>query len=44
VKQDTDFGSLLGFPNVVNVAYDGGGGGNHMPEELEKVKDALAPE
>ena len=34
-----DFGSLPGVPKTVNVAYDGGGGCNHMPEELEVVKD-----
>ena len=32
------FGSLPGVPKLINVAYDGGGGCNHMPEELEKVK------
>jgi hypothetical protein len=34
-----DFGSLPGVPKIINVAYDGGGGCNHRPEELEKVKD-----
>jgi hypothetical protein len=32
------FGSLPGVPKTVNVAYDGGGGCNHMPGELEKIK------
>src|SRR5215469_5517951 len=29
------FGSLPGLPRIVNVAYDGGGGCNHRPDELE---------
>jgi hypothetical protein len=33
-----DFGSLPGVPKTINVAYDGGGGCNHMPEELEKIE------
>lgn len=37
------FGSIPGVPKLVNVAYDGGGGCNHMPEELEKVKDGFTP-
>jgi hypothetical protein len=37
------FGSLPGIPKLVNVAYDGGGGCNHKPEELEKVKDGFTP-
>lgn len=37
------FGSLPGVPKIINVAYDRGGGGNHMPEELEKVKDGVVP-
>jgi hypothetical protein len=36
-----DFGSLPGVPKIVNVAYDGGGGCNHMPEELEKIEGIL---
>jgi hypothetical protein len=32
------FGSLPGVPKTINVAYDGGGGCNHIPAELEKVK------
>ena len=28
-------GNLPGVPITVNVAYDGGGGCNHRPEELE---------
>jgi hypothetical protein len=32
------FGSLPGVPKIINVAYDGGGGCNHMPEELENIK------
>jgi hypothetical protein len=32
------FGSVPGVPKLINVAYDGGGGCNHMPEELEKVR------
>ena len=32
------FGSLPGVPKIINVAYDGGGGCNHKPEELEKIK------
>ncbi len=36
-----DFGSLPGVPKIVNVAYDGGGGCNHMPEELEKIEGVL---
>jgi hypothetical protein len=35
------FGSVPGVPKLVNVAYDGGGGCNHRPEELEKVKDTF---
>ena len=35
------FGSVPGVPKLVNVAYDGGGGCNHMPEELEKIKGIL---
>jgi len=31
-------GSVPGVPKLVNVAYDGGGGCNHMPEELEKIE------
>jgi hypothetical protein len=31
------FGSAPGVPKLVNVAYDGGGGCNHMPEELDKI-------
>jgi hypothetical protein len=31
------FGSVPGVPKLVNVAYNGGGGCNHMPEELEKL-------
>jgi hypothetical protein len=34
-----DFGSIPGVPKLVNVAYDGGGGCNHRPEELEKITD-----
>jgi hypothetical protein len=26
-------------PKTINVAYDGGGGCDHIPDELEKVKD-----
>jgi len=37
------FGSLPGVPKIVNVAYDGGGGCNHMPEELEKMNDDFTP-
>jgi hypothetical protein len=33
-----NLGSLPGVPKIINVAYDGGGGCNHMPEELEKIK------
>jgi hypothetical protein len=36
------FGSLPGVPKTVNVAYDGGGGCNHRPEELEKI-DGFTP-
>jgi hypothetical protein len=32
------FGSVPGVPKLINVAYDGGGGCNHMPEELDKVR------
>jgi hypothetical protein len=32
------FGGAPGVPKLINVAYDGGGGCNHMPEELEKVR------
>ena len=35
------FGSLPGVPKTVNVAYDGGGGCNHMPEELALIKDGF---
>lgn len=38
-----DFGSLPGVPKTVNVAYDGGGGCNHKPEELEKI-DGFTPQ
>jgi hypothetical protein len=38
-----DFGSLPGVPTIVNVAYDGGGGCNHKPEELEKLKEGFTP-
>jgi len=38
-----DFGSIPGVPILVNVAYDGGGGCNHRPEELEKMRDGYAP-
>lgn len=37
------FGSIPGVPKLVNVAHDGGGGSNHTPEELEKVKDGFTP-
>lgn len=37
-----DFGSIPGVPKLVNVAYDGGGGCNHAPEELEKIKENFA--
>ncbi len=36
-----DFGSLPGVPMTINVAYDGGGGCNHLPEELEVLKDGF---
>ena len=36
------FGSVPGVPKLVNVAYDGGGGCNHMPEELEVIKDSVS--
>ena len=32
-----DFGSLPGVPKIVNVAYEGEGGCNHKPEEVEKI-------
>jgi hypothetical protein len=38
-----DFGSLPGVPTIINVAYDGGGGCNHEPEELEKLNEGLTP-
>ena len=31
------FGSVPGVPTLVNVAYDGDGGCNHMPRELERL-------
>ena len=34
----TGLGSVPGVPKLINVAYDGGGGCNHMPEELEKIE------
>lgn len=37
------FGSLPGVPKVVNVKYDGGGGCNHMPDELEVEKSDSTP-
>jgi hypothetical protein len=37
------FGSLPGVPKIINVAYDGGGGCNHRPDELQKLKDTFAP-
>ena len=36
-------GSVPGVPKIFNVAYDGGGGCNHMPEELQIMKDDLTP-
>ena len=36
------FGSLPGVPKIINVAYDGGGGCNHKPEELEVIKDSVS--
>lgn len=33
------FGSLPGVPRIVNVAYDGGGGCNHGPDELELIRE-----
>jgi hypothetical protein len=33
------FGSLPGVPVVVNVAFDGGNGCNHRPEELEPIRE-----
>jgi len=33
-----NFGSLPGVPKIVNVAYEGGGGCNHKPEELEQIR------
>ena len=38
-----DFGSLPGVPKTLNVAYDGGGGCNHKPEELEQI-DSFTPQ
>jgi hypothetical protein len=32
-----NFGSIPGVPRIVNVAYDGGGGCNHRPDELELI-------
>lgn len=32
------FGSVPGVPKLVNVAYDGGGGCNHVPEEFQKIE------
>lgn len=32
------FGSIPGVPKIVNVAYDGGGGCNHRPDELELIR------
>ena len=39
-----NFGSLPGVPKIINVAYDGGGGCNHIPDELEKIKAPLYDE
>jgi hypothetical protein len=36
------FGSVPGVPKLVNVGYDGGGGSNHMPKELEVIKDRFS--
>ena len=33
------FGSIPGVPKLVNVAYDGGNGCNHRPEELELIRE-----
>ncbi len=33
------FGSIPGVPRIVNVAYDGGGGCNHRPDELELIRE-----
>jgi hypothetical protein len=33
------FGSIPGVPTLVNVAYDGGGGCNHRPDELELIRE-----
>lgn len=34
------FGSIPGVPRIVNVAYDGGGGCNHRPDELELIRES----
>jgi hypothetical protein len=39
-----DFGSLLGVPKTISVAYEGGGGCNHKPEEQILSRDLLLPD